>query len=164
MRRKTKRKKRRNDFSPERFVSRPVFWDSAKMKKRFGPIPTRALPAWIVLTALVLSFAAAPAGAQVQFPRPKKDDRGPQKNLTGQVVDKEGKGLPEAIVYLKDKKTLETKTHISDDHGGYKFSGLDPNSDYEVHAELKGASSPKRHVSSLDDRKDVYLVLEIGSE
>lgn len=101
--------------------------------------------------------------SQAQFPGPRKNkDRNQQKNLTGQVVDKEGKGIAQAVVYLKDKKTLEMKTHISDDKGDYRFPGLDPNTDYEVHAEHKGASSSRRSVSSFDGRTDVYLVLEIG--
>lgn len=103
------------------------------------------------------------AGGQAQFPGPKKDnDKNAPRNLTGQVVDKEGKGVADAIVYLKDKRTLEVKTHISDERGGYRFSGLDPNTDYEVRAESKGLASPKRTVSSFDDRKEIYLLLEVG--
>jgi hypothetical protein len=124
----------------------------------------RAMAGVVCFIALVVVLLPATAASQVQFPRPKKEDRGTQKNLTGQVVDKSGKGLAEAIVYLKEKKSLQTVTRISDNQGSYKFSGLDSNSDYEVHAELNGTSSGKRNVSSLDDRKDVYLVLEIGAQ
>ena len=102
------------------------------------------------------------AMSQVQFPGPKKGDKNAPKNLVGQVVDKDGKSIAEAVVYLKDKRTLEVQTHISDEKGGYRFSGLDNNTDYEVHAEFKGAASPKRAVSSFDNRKEIYLVLEIG--
>jgi carboxypeptidase family protein len=117
-----------------------------------------------LLTCLPAIIPRSAAAVQAQFPAPRKDsDRSRQKILTGQVVDKEGKGLAEAVVYLKNKKTLEIETHISDEKGGYRFSGLEPNTDFEVHAELKGASSARRTVSSLDDRKDVYLVLEIGA-
>jgi len=115
-----------------------------------------------VLLALVL-LAPESGRTQAQFPGPKKQDKNPQKNLTGQVVTKDGNGLAEAVVYLKDKRTLEVKTRISDEHGEYRFAGLDPNTDYEVYAESKGSSSPKRSVSSFDNRKDVYLVLEIAS-
>lgn len=107
---------------------------------------------------------AIAANSQFQYPPPKKDnDANKQKNLSGQVVDKSGKGLAEAVVYLKDKKSLAMKTHISDDKGSYRFSGLDPNTDYEVHAEYKGTSSAKRSVSSFDDRKEVYLALEVNT-
>lgn len=117
-----------------------------------------------LLALAIVAGSAAPASGQARFPAPKKDnERNTPKNLTGQVVDKDGIGIREAIVYLKDKKTLEMKTHISDEKGAYRFTGLDPNEDYEVRAESKGASSAKRTVSSFDDRKEVYLVLELGA-
>ena len=116
------------------------------------------------LTLVIVAGFAVPATGQAQFPAPKKDNpRNAPKNLTGQVVDKEGVGVREAIVYLKDKKTLEMKTHISDEKGEYRFTGLDPNEDYEVYAESKGAASSKRTVSSFDDRKEIYLVLELAA-
>jgi hypothetical protein len=117
-----------------------------------------------LLALAIVAGSAVPASGQAQFPAPKKDkERNAPKNLTGQVVNKDGIGVREAIVYLKDKKTLEMKTHISDEKGAYRFTGLDPNEDYEVRAESKGASSTKRTVSSFDDRKEVYLVLELGA-
>jgi len=119
----------------------------------------------VLLLAGLFLASASPARAlvlQAQFPGPRKPDKNAQKNLTGQVVDKDGKGLAQAIVYLKDQTTQEITTHISDERGDYQFYGLDPNKDYEVHAELKGSSSPKRMVSSFDPQKNVYLVLEIA--
>ena len=142
----------------------------AKMRKE-SFLSARAFPARVAVLVILLSglAVAAPSGAAMnppQFPGFKKDkgdDKNAPKNLTGQVVDKEGKGLAQAVIYLKDKRTLEVKTHISDERGNYRFSGLDPNTDYEVHAEFKGASSSKRSASSFDGRKEVYLVLEIGT-
>ena len=101
---------------------------------------------------------------QVQLPGPRKDqERNGRKNLSGQVVDKPGKGLAQAVVYLKDKKTLEVKTFISNDQGNYRFNSLDADTDYAVHAEYRGAVSRERSVSSFDDRKEVYLLLEIDT-
>ncbi|MBI4460329.1 MAG: carboxypeptidase regulatory-like domain-containing protein [Acidobacteria bacterium] len=103
---------------------------------------------------------------QVQLPGPGSRDeqeRNARKNLRGQVVDKQGKGLAQAVVHLKNKKTLEVKTFIADDQGNYRFNSLDPDSDYAVHAEYRGTSSRARSISSFDDRKDVYLLLEIDT-
>ena len=36
------------------------------------------------------------------------------------------------VVYLVNVKTQAVKTYIADDSGNYRFSGLDPNTDYEV--------------------------------
>jgi hypothetical protein len=105
------------------------------------------------------------ASPQARFPRPpdtRVDPRAP-KTLTGQVVDKDGKGLPQAVVYLKNQRTLEVRTHIADAEGKYRFNGLNTETDFAIHAEHRGASSSTRTVSSFDDKKDVYLVLEIAA-
>lgn len=111
------------------------------------------------------SLAASASSAQARFPRPpdgRVDPRAP-KTLTGQVVDKDGKGLAQAVVYLKNQRTLEVRTHIADAKGNYRFNGLNPDIDFAVHAEHHGASSSTRTVSSFDEKKDVYLVLEIDT-
>lgn len=101
---------------------------------------------------------------QVQLPGPREDqERNGKKNLSGQVADKQGKGLAQAVVYLKNKKTLEVKTFISNDQGNYRFNSLDADTDYAVHAEYRGAVSRDRSVSSFDDRKEVYLLLEVDT-
>ena len=111
---------------------------------------------------LAASSLSSPS-PQVRFPRPpdtRVDPRAP-KTLTGQVVDKDGRGLAQAVVHLKNQRTLEIRTHISDDEGNYRFNGLHTEIDFAVHAEHRGSASPTRTVSSFDDKKDVYLVLEI---
>ena len=146
-------------------LNRTTFQQINFPRAAFNAIPVIFVASLAVLFSLaIVAGSAVPALGQAQFPGPKKDkDRNAPKNLNGQVVDKDGVGIREAIVYLKDKKSLEMKTHISDEKGAFRFTGLDPNEDYEVHAESKGALSPKRTVSSFDDRKEVYLVLELGA-
>ena len=123
---------------------------------------------WLLGAALavLVSPALSPASPpQARFPRPpdvRVDPRAP-KTLTGQVVDKQGRGLPQAVVHLKNQRTLEVRTHISDNEGKYRFNGLNPETDFAVHAESRGASSPTRTVSAFDEKKDVYLVLEIDT-
>ncbi|HKM89009.1 MAG TPA: carboxypeptidase-like regulatory domain-containing protein [Candidatus Acidoferrales bacterium] len=84
------------------------------------------------------------------------------KTVHGLVMDKADNALPEAIVYLKNLQNNSVKTSFADDQGNYHFSGLDPNTDYEIHAEFKGDASPTRRLSSLDGRKDIYLNLIIA--
>ena len=148
-------------------------WMRTKSRLRTG----LRLGGKIALLALLSSGALpVPAGLadpgfrpasseQVRFPAPRsdKEDRNAPKNLTGQVVDKEGKGIAQAVVHLKNKKTLDVRTFISDAEGNYRFNGLNPEADYAVHAEYRGGSSATRTVSAFDDRKDAYLVLEIDT-
>ena len=98
----------------------------------------------------------------VRYPPPPKAQAG-IKSLVGEVVSSQGAKLSQAVVHLKDKKTLEVKTRISDADGKYVFRGLDRDADYSVHAEYQNQSSPTKNVSHFDDRDEIYLILEIPS-
>jgi carboxypeptidase family protein len=121
------------------------------------------------ISALLLACAASvwaqvrPADPYVRYPAPAKG-QATSKNLAGEVVNSQGGKLSQAVIHLKDKKTLEVKTRISDEQGKYVFRGLDRDADYEVHAEYQGASSANKSVSHFDDRDEVYLVLEVSSK
>ena len=56
------------------------------------------------------------------------------------------------------------KTYIADEAGNYRFSGLDPNVDYEIHAERDGLTSSTRTVSSFDSRRDIEVVLKLSKK
>jgi len=99
----------------------------------------------------------------VRYPPPPRPQAG-IKSLVGEVVNSQGAKLSQAVVHLKDKKTLEVKTRISDSQGKYVFRGLDRDADYSVHAEYQGESSPTKNVSHFDDRDEIYLVLEIPTK
>lgn len=108
-------------------------------------------------------FAQARQDPYVRYPAPKAEQN-MLKSLVGEVVNEQGSKLSQAVIHLKNKKTLEVKTRISDAEGKYSFRGLDREADYEVHAEYQGGASNKKNVSSFDDRDEIYLVLEIPTK
>jgi hypothetical protein len=81
--------------------------------------------------------------------------------VRGTVLDKDENPAPSAIVYLKNVKSQAVKTYIAGDKGQYRFSGLDPNVDYEIHAEQKDLTSSVRTVSSFDSRSDIDMPLKL---
>jgi hypothetical protein len=83
------------------------------------------------------------------------------RTVHGVVTDKSETPVPASVVFLKNTRTNAVRSYIADETGNYRFSGLDPNADYEVHAEKDGAKSPTRQVSSFDSRKDMILNLKI---
>ena len=83
------------------------------------------------------------------------------RTVSGVVTDKAENPLPGSIVFLKNVRTNAVSSRFADKDGNYRFSGLDPNVDYEVHAELDGAKSPSKTMSSLDSRKEMTLNLKI---
>jgi len=83
------------------------------------------------------------------------------RTVRGVVIDKQDNPLPSAVIFLKNTRTQAVQSRIADDAGAFRFSGLDPNADYEIYAEKDGAKSPTRTISSFDDRKEIVINLKI---
>ncbi len=84
------------------------------------------------------------------------------RTVRGVVVDKSSESpVPSAVVFLKNTRTNAVRSYIADEEGNYRFSGLDPNVDYEIHAEKDGAKSATRTVSSFDNKKEIVMPLKI---
>ena len=83
------------------------------------------------------------------------------RTVRGVISDKAENPLPNSVVFLKNLRTNAVRSNFADSDGNYRFSGLDPNADYEVHAEFEGAKSPVKNVSSLDSRKEMVINLKI---
>lgn len=83
------------------------------------------------------------------------------RTVRGVVADKSENPIPGSVVFLKNMRTNAVTSRFADSDGNYRFSGLDPNAEYEVHAEFEGAKSPARTVSSLDSRKEMIINLKI---
>jgi hypothetical protein len=83
------------------------------------------------------------------------------RTVRGVVTDKSDNPLPNSVVFLKNLKTNSVRSNFADSEGSYRFSGLDPNADYEVHAEFEGTKSPARNVSYLDSRREMVINLKI---
>ena len=115
-----------------------------------------------VFAALFLSFfAVIPARPQEESKAQKKAEA-QLKTLHGSVIDKDENPVPSSVVYLKNVKSQAVKTYIADEAGNYRFSGLDPNVDYELHAEHGGLTSSTRTLSSFDTRRDIEVVLKLN--
>src|SRR5258707_2184258 len=83
------------------------------------------------------------------------------RTVRGVVADKSDSPLSGSVVFLKNVRTNSVRSSYTDDTGSYRFSGLDPNADYELHAVKEGAKSPVPTVSGFDSRKDIVLNLTI---
>ncbi len=86
------------------------------------------------------------------------------RTVRGTVVDKDETPVDTAVVYLKNVHTQDIITHLSGSDGTFRFSGLDLNLDYEIHAEKDGWTSSTRSISNFDTRKEFVAHLEDGSQ
>ena len=112
----------------------------------------RGLPVALVL--LVWTAAALPVASQ-------QDKQPDLRTVHGSVLDKDENPVPLSVVYLLNKKTLAIRTTNVDDEAKYKFAGLDPNVDYEIHAEHEDMMSSTRTISNFDSRRDMEITLKL---
>ena len=112
----------------------------------------------IVGLAVTLAFLAAFAVGQ----EAKRESQ--LRSVHGIVSDKDETPIPSGVVFLKNTRTNAVRSYIADETGNYKFSGLDPNADYELHAEKDGAKSSTRTISSFESRKEVVVNLKIDKK
>ena len=105
-----------------------------------------------ILSLLLVACAAAQGG---------KHDTANLKTVRGEVLDKSDNPVGTAVVFLKNVRSNQVRSYIADSRGNYRFSGLDPNADYELHAEKDGEKSQTRNVSSFESRLDIVLNLKL---
>lgn len=110
------------------------------------------------LVTLLFAFALAAAAQDAKH-------ESQLRSVHGIVSDKAENPMPGGVVFLKNTRTNAVRSYIAEDEtGSYKFSGLDPNADYEIHAEKDGAKSSTRTISSFESRKEIVVNLKIDAK
>src|ERR1700681_610059 len=114
----------------------------------------------IVLVAILAVTCAGLLAAQT-----KKDKEDPTiRSLEGQVVDPDDKPVAGAVVQLKDTRTLQVRSFITQADGSYRFSGLRADTDYEIKADYYGMSSDNKRLSNFDTRKIAIVNLKLNKK
>lgn len=83
------------------------------------------------------------------------------RNLEGTVRLPDGNIAVGAVVKLKNLKTLQVRSYITQDDGKYRFDNLSTNIDYEVQGQSKGMESAVRTLSVFDNRLDAVINLKL---
>jgi hypothetical protein len=111
-------------------------------------------------------LVAVLAAACVQLlPAQKKEKEDPNiRSLQGQVNDPDEKPVAGAVVQLKDTRTLQVRSFITQANGGYRFSGLRADTDYEIKADYNGLSSDNKRLSNFDTRKIATINLKLNKK
>lgn len=118
---------------------------------RAPAMATRAL----LVVALLVSIPLA------SFAKKEKDPEAGTRSVAGVVTAADDSVASGAIVQLKNTKTLQIRSFITQQDGRYYFHGLSPDIDYELKAESHGLSSSTKTLSSYDSRKDAILNLKL---
>jgi hypothetical protein len=109
----------------------------------------------VVVVAVLLAICLAASAVA------EKKNESPTRLLIGQVTNQSDAPLTNAVVYLKNIKTLGVKTYVTDANGSYRFPELSPDVDYEIYAEYNGARSETKTLSSFDSRLRPTINLKV---
>jgi hypothetical protein len=122
----------------------------------------RTLRFFLIFSLMALALSVAILARSQEQTKEQKRAEAQLRVLHGSVIDKSENPIASSVVYLKNLKSQAVKTYIADDSGNYRFSGLDPNVDYEIHAEHDDLTSPVRTISSFDSRRDIEVTLKLS--
>jgi hypothetical protein len=84
------------------------------------------------------------------------------RSVQGVVTDASGKPAPKAVVQLKDTKTLQIRSFITEADGSYHFAGLSTNVEYQLKAEHDGATSGRKTLSVFNTKKAATVNLKLN--
>lgn len=116
-----------------------------------------SLHAVLVLASFAIPMLVPVAPLEAQ-------DRGPvQRVVQGKVLSASDAPIPNAVVYLKDMKSLAVKSFITGPDGAYRFGQLTPGIDYAVYAELNGKKSAVKTVSAFDAKNQFIINLHLDA-
>ncbi len=111
---------------------------------------------------LIFACALALMAAGPLLSQGRKGEDVPTRTVQGSVTDAKDRAVDGAVVQLKNTKTLQIRSFITKEQGGYYFHGLSPDVDYELKAEYQGAVSPHKTLSSFDSRKKAVINLKLN--
>ncbi|MBI1896372.1 MAG: carboxypeptidase regulatory-like domain-containing protein [Acidobacteria bacterium] len=94
----------------------------------------------------------------------KKREDTSTRSVQGIVSDATDKPVDGAVVKLKDTKTLQVRSFITQTDGAYHFHGLNPDIDYELKAEHGGQASNDRTLSAFDSRRNAVINLKLEAK
>jgi hypothetical protein len=104
-----------------------------------------------------------PALLALQWSNQKKDkSRDPNiRNVQGLVRLPDDELTPGAVVKIKNLKTGDVRSYITQTDGKYHFQNLSTSIDYELRADFQSMSSPTRTLSVFDQRLDAIINLKL---
>jgi hypothetical protein len=119
------------------------------------------MPSGLILAAVLALMCASGLLAQEEK---KKKGEPATRVVQGLVLSADEKGVSGAVVQLKDMRTLQVRSFISQDNGSYHFSELKMDNDYQLKADFSGTTSGWKTLSVFDTRKEPVMNLKLDKK
>lgn len=115
----------------------------------------------LLLLPLFSLLLALTAGAQWTNKKKEKPRDPTIRSLQGLVTLPDESPAEGAVVKLKNLKTLQVRSYITQKDGKYHFQNLSTNIDYEVVADFRDFASSTRTLSVFDSRFEAIINLKL---
>ena len=96
-----------------------------------------------------------------------KEERREEANsrtVQGLITGADEKPIVGAVVQLKDMRSLQIRSFITQDDGTYHFSGLKGDVEYQLTAKAGDASAGPKTLSIFDSRKEAILNFKLDKK
>jgi hypothetical protein len=125
---------------------------------------------WHMKLLAVIAVCCLAVGAQENptapvVPQPGELHIPPSTRVVeGVVKDANGASVANATVLLKDTKTLQIRSYITQHDGSFRLYGLSTDVNYELRAETSNMTSPPKQISVFDSHKVIKVDLKLKNK
>lgn len=117
----------------------------------------KTMPIRAVCIAIVLFCAVFCAGLYGQ-----KNEDNTTRTVQGVVTNAADQPVAKAVVQLKNSKTLQIRSFITEDDGSYHFAGLGTDVEYQLKADHEGATTSWKTLSVFNSKKTAVINLKLN--
>lgn len=110
----------------------------------------------IAVICMGAALCAIPAHSQGKT-RAEKRAEANMRSVTGQITGTDDMPAVGAVVQLKDMRTMQVRSFITQADGTYHFYELKMDVDYQLSARSGDATAPAKTLSVFDSRKEAVL-------
>ena len=91
----------------------------------------------------------------------KKTEDTSTRTVEGMVANAMNQPVAQAVVQLKNTKTLQIRSFITQDDGSYHFAGLGTDVEYQLKADRDGISTGWKTLSVFNSKKTAVINLKL---
>lgn len=115
----------------------------------------RARAAYLAIVCLAAVFAGGVLTAQ------SGTGESTTRTVEGRVTNAENQPVANAVVQLKNTKTLQIRSFITQEDGNYHFAGLQTDVEYQLKADHDGVSTSWKTLSVFNSKKTPVINLKL---
>jgi hypothetical protein len=109
--------------------------------------------------AVCIAIALLCTGLYAQ--QKNKNEDATTRTVEGKVTNAANQPVANAVVQLKNIKTLQIRSFITQDDGSYHFAGLGTDMEYQLKADYNGVSTSWKTLSIFNSKKTPVINLKL---